>query len=707
MARVVDFCPSSDDELPDLSTLLKKPTQKLQKPSLTLKESPKKDLVPKSPAKSVARKVRRLESNSQLKGNLLFQRCDPGEDKDAGSSFLGGSPRKSPTKRRGREAASQSNIFASDSIFAHDDSPPRKSPTKRRGREAASQSNIFANDSIFSRGDSPPRTARANRKARSRIIPILEDDDDSYSESAPSVRVDQLLQTQTPALRRLKLGPPVQPKKQATVTPATETAKEEEEDTARAISEQLSATMEEMQLEEDHDDGPANESSMHRTADDEESSGYNDTSGSEFVSDVSSQSTDSDTNVLKPRDLNSLCNTTFSQLPEQTTGSAIPPPVNTSVDMADKVHDEPAGANTTLDLASQLSKLYLESGDQENEPPTSVSQTPPQTPSKSKDSTGLPSRTKKTLIPKTPHRPSTDAFWNQEFVDDWNEQHSPRKLLLPSQPKSPSKMSPTKEAKRIFDSKKHGIAESFLKELDTEITQGRIGELAESTGGVKIAWSKTLNTTAGRAHWRHETIRVKGADGNVVDVRRKHHAHIELAEKVIDEEHKLLDTLAHEFCHLANYMISDIRNNPHGKEFKAWGAKCNRAFADRGVKVTTKHSYEIAFKYVWECLECGKEYKRHSRSIDPKRARCGKCKGSLKQTKPAPRGGGKPSEYQTFVREQMKVVKAENPGVPQKDVMKLIAAKWSAAQASASGEAPAAEAEVEEELVTEVIDLTL
>jgi len=124
---------------------------------------------------------------------------------------------------------------------------------------------------------------------------------------------------------------------------------------------------------------------------------------------------------------------------------------------------------------------------------------------------------------------------------------------------------------------------------------------------------------------------------------------------------------------------------------------------DRGVKVTTKHSYDIAYRYVWECQECGKEWKRHSRSIDPKRSRCNKCKGGLKQTKPAPRGGGKPSEYQTFVREQMKVVKAENPGIPQKDVMKVIAAKW----AEARKEEPAAGADVEEELVTEVIDLTL
>ena len=33
---------------------------------------------------------------------------------------------------------------------------------------------------------------------------------------------------------------------------------------------------------------------------------------------------------------------------------------------------------------------------------------------------------------------------------------------------------------------------------------------------------------------------------------------------------RLLNVLAHEYCHLANFMISNIRDNPHGKEFKEW-----------------------------------------------------------------------------------------------------------------------------------------
>ncbi|RCI07621.1 hypothetical protein L249_1677 [Ophiocordyceps polyrhachis-furcata BCC 54312] len=305
---------------------------------------------------------------------------------------------------------------------------------------------------------------------------------------------------------------------------------------------------------------------------------------------------------------------------------------------------------------------------------------------------GLVSPRKLTRIPQTSLRSSADAFWSQDFVDDWNDEHSPRKQKSwrPNTTKSPEK-SPTKTKKKVFDAKKRSVADDFLRELDAEITHGKIAELAESTGGVKLVWTKTLNTTAGRANWRRETIRSKPKPGIPDIITHHHHASIELAEKVIDDEDKLLNVLAHEFCHLANFMVSGITNNPHGKDFKAWAAKCSRAFGDsRGIKVTTKHTYEIDFKYRWACMDCGSEYKRHSKSIDPRRHRCGSCQGLLAQTKPVPRqgagaaggGSGKRSEYQVFVKEQMNIVKGENPGSPQKEVMRIVAGRWAQAKNS-------------------------
>lgn len=345
------------------------------------------------------------------------------------------------------------------------------------------------------------------------------------------------------------------------------------------------------------------------------------------------------------------------------------------------------------------------------ERPSTPPPSPPRSPSKLKSPSKRAPR-----VPTPPGRPSLEAFWTADTVNDWNDQYSPQKPLrsptklfnnnispikntfddtpIPSPAKLRS--SPTKrsraaaaaelQARKDWDTRKVLLAESFLLELDQSLTQGQIARLAASTGGVKIIWSKTLNSTAGRANWRRETTKShsRSDPSKPPLIEHKHFASIELAEKVLtytpppptpptddddDDENyqqqqdpnetKLLNILAHEFCHLANFMISQISTHPHGASFRAWGTKCSALFgATRGIQVTTKHSYEIDYKFVWRCVSnlrddgregqgegkeeggCGTEYKRHSRSVDPKRHRCGRCKGVLVQVKPVPRGGG-------------------------------------------------------------------
>ncbi|PSR97748.1 SprT-like family-domain-containing protein [Coniella lustricola] len=306
---------------------------------------------------------------------------------------------------------------------------------------------------------------------------------------------------------------------------------------------------------------------------------------------------------------------------------------------------------------------------------------------------GLPSSSQRIgRIPATAYKPHMNTFWDKEFIDEWNDEYSPTKQLFPSsatkdtgkRPRSPTKRAEPnkaavlKAAKKAFSDSKHDIAVEFLQELDECITAGKISEMAAETGGIRIEWSTKLNTTAGRANWRRETIRQKGSISMPLSTRYKHHASIELSTKVIDDSDRLLNVIAHEFCHLANFMISDMTTNPHGKEFKGWAAKVTREFGQRGIEVTTKHSYDIDFKYVWECTKCGLEFKRHSKSISIDRHRCGECKAELAQIKPVPRAKPtKESEYQLFLRKHMKIVKEENPDMPQRDIMKTVASRWS------------------------------
>jgi len=138
-------------------------------------------------------------------------------------------------------------------------------------------------------------------------------------------------------------------------------------------------------------------------------------------------------------------------------------------------------------------------------------------------------------------------------------------------------------------------------------------------------WNKRLLTTAGRAKWH------RSRDG-------VHTTEIELATKILDSDERIRNTLSHEMCHLACWIINGDPKEGHGKVWKGWAAKVESRRAD--IEVTTKHNYEISYPYEWECEQCAKVYGRFSKSIRPDECVCGACKvGKLVPlfTQPAPK----------------------------------------------------------------------
>ncbi|KAH7487225.1 hypothetical protein FOMA001_g4783 [Fusarium oxysporum f. sp. matthiolae] len=695
MARLADIYPSSDDDLPDLKTLIRKPSTRATK-TTTPTPSVSKPTIPKTTSNVETRRVRRLGEPNQVAANPLFQKWNSEEHE----STSGG--RRSKSRAASHEKKPSRQTTPIDELSSYSESEFGSETEK----------------------DMPQSRQRPRRRRNQRVVEDSDDESDENYESEKEtvltrVRRLQKTKTSTVTIPTLEIQKPKPSIHSGTKSKALLFAREIDTDAESQVSQE---------------DEKAEEPSIYQTADEHSDSAselywLNDSpepptrKGARSLSSQPSKTVGTRERIpsiknaptLQPNHSTSISNEKTRDIAKNTASSK---EVAGSRKTSQSGKRLASGTTTTSDLADTLSKLRLQLEDLSDEE-SRVSKideftTPPSTPPKVSKPRGLASPSKKIQIPKTPHRPSMDAFWNQGFVNDWNDQHSPRKLILPPVTKSPRKASPKKEpkkeTKKSFESRKHALAESFLAELDLEITQGRIAKLAESTGGVKLVWTKTLNTTAGRASWRCETIRTtrKAEDGQPIKIF-KHHASIELAEKVIDDENRLLNVMAHEFCHLANFMISGITTNPHGREFKAWAAKCSAKFGDRGIQVTTKHSYEIDFKYVWECEECGAEYKRHSKSIDTQRYKCGKCKGNLKQTKPAPRGaaaGKAPSRYQAFVKEQMGVVRGENPGSPQKVVMKLIAEKWAKQEGGKTGSKVVSKLGLES-VVDKMVDLTI
>lgn len=270
-----------------------------------------------------------------------------------------------------------------------------------------------------------------------------------------------------------------------------------------------------------------------------------------------------------------------------------------------------------------------------------------------------------------------NLFSDDSGSDDEAASNNSPRISTPAPTASPAKKTPSKtalkkaeaarkrearERKREFDSRKTDLAHEFLRTLDDGITDGAVHRMAASTGGVKIIWSKTLRTTAGRARYRHERRRNSGNNNSNGDTTNLHHASIELAEKIIDSEERLYNTLAHEFCHLANFMVSRVTSPPHGESFQAWGRKCERFvrehpdYARFDVHVTTTHKYQIDWKYVWACVDCGQTYGRQSNSIDPARVRCSICMGMLERIKPKPRASASPRKKQQVSAEEVETV---------------------------------------------------
>eukprot|EP01113_Clastostelium_recurvatum_P049699 TRINITY_DN9253_c0_g1_i1.p1 TRINITY_DN9253_c0_g1~~TRINITY_DN9253_c0_g1_i1.p1 ORF type:complete len:504 (-),score=86.43 TRINITY_DN9253_c0_g1_i1:165-1676(-) len=182
-----------------------------------------------------------------------------------------------------------------------------------------------------------------------------------------------------------------------------------------------------------------------------------------------------------------------------------------------------------------------------------------------------------------------------------------------------------------------------------------------------VEWSSSLNTTAGKTHCRV-------SDGVYV-------AHIELATKVVDTLDKLQNTLCHEMCHVAVWVLDHVSRPPHGSSFKYYARLAMRKYPH--LSVTTCHNYEIHYKYRYNCSNpsCTVSIGRHSKSLDTSNKVCGRCRSKLelaprllKDGTPAkPRT---PSAFSVYVKDNMASVRRDMPGSTQKDLMTALADRY-------------------------------
>ncbi|KAI6045031.1 SprT-like family-domain-containing protein [Pisolithus marmoratus] len=182
---------------------------------------------------------------------------------------------------------------------------------------------------------------------------------------------------------------------------------------------------------------------------------------------------------------------------------------------------------------------------------------------------------------------------------------SPWKKALPTS----GKKSPTKSSKKVRDAAEQLRREKYAVNLFAELNHTVFGDgLPKDT---KLEWSKRLLTTAGRARW------YRSRDGTQT-------TKIELATKILDCNERIHNTLSHEMCHLACWIISNSPREGHGRLFKSWASKVMCKYPH--IQVSTRHNYQITYPYQWKCTLCSKVYGRYSKSIKPEECTCGACK---------------------------------------------------------------------------------
>ncbi|KAF3838163.1 hypothetical protein F7725_009931 [Dissostichus mawsoni] len=185
---------------------------------------------------------------------------------------------------------------------------------------------------------------------------------------------------------------------------------------------------------------------------------------------------------------------------------------------------------------------------------------------------------------------------------------------------------------------------------------------------MSVTWNKKLRKTAGYCITGQER-----AGGN-------RYARIELSEKVCDSADRLRDTLIHEMCHSATWLINGVRDG-HGNFWKLYARKSTVAHPELPM-VTRCHSYDIKYKFQYQCTRCKNTIGRHSKSLDTQKFACALCTGQLVLLTSAKQRA--PTPFANFVKENFGTVRQELMGQSHGEVMRKLSADFASTKLSQS-----------------------
>ncbi|KAM4021343.1 germ cell nuclear acidic protein isoform 2-T2 [Anomaloglossus baeobatrachus] len=214
---------------------------------------------------------------------------------------------------------------------------------------------------------------------------------------------------------------------------------------------------------------------------------------------------------------------------------------------------------------------------------------------------------------------------------------------------------------KSFKQKKHELTVQLYNLYNQTIFDQKLPEHLE------ITWNKKMRKTAGYC--------VTGQKRQTLD----RYARIELSEKVCDSADRLRDTVIHEVCHAATWLINGVRDG-HGQYWKFYARKASLIHPELPM-VSRCHTYEINYKFTYECSRCKNTIGRHSKSLDTEKFVCALCKGKLVlQTTTRKDGSSSVNQltpFAKFVKENYGSAKKDQAGMSHAEVMRKLSADFS------------------------------
>ncbi|XP_061092077.1 germ cell nuclear acidic protein [Conger conger] len=207
---------------------------------------------------------------------------------------------------------------------------------------------------------------------------------------------------------------------------------------------------------------------------------------------------------------------------------------------------------------------------------------------------------------------------------------------------------------RSFKQNKEELTGRLYRLYNSSVFDGKL------PSDMSVSWNKKMRKTAGYCVTGQE----RGGG--------KRYARIELSEKVCDSADRLRDTLVHEMCHAATWLINGVRDG-HGSFWKLYARKSTLAHPELPM-VTRCHSYDINYKFQYQCSRCKNTIGRHSKSLDTQRFVCALCTGPLVLLNPTKPRAATP--FASFVKENYGTARQELAGQRHADVMRKLSADF-------------------------------